>query len=160
MFPFKLACAAAVRMRTPGILFRDCAVQALPLTLIVRCWSRARTQERIHLQPPPANEFPAPNPMPVNLSRPVRFRAKELTDNAALGSDENPASFCMFLSARVALIHPYNVERIPVQRAWETLSAEHLQALGIDPGKCNSSSTLTAARIFMPSNRVPIPVRR
>jgi hypothetical protein len=43
---------------------------------------------------------------------------------------------------------PYNVERIPVQRAWETLSVEHLQELGIDPGECISSSTLTAAGIL------------
>ena len=44
------------------------------------------------------------------------------------------------LSARAAVMLPYNVERIPVQRAWETLSAEHLQELGIDPGECISSS--------------------
>ena len=120
--------------------FPECAVQALPL--IVRCWSRVRPLEGIHRQPSPANEFPAPDPMPVNLSRPVRLRAKGLTDNAGL--------VCMHLRARVAVMLPYNVERIPVQRAWETLSAEHLQALGIDPGKCISSSTLTAAGIFMP----------
>ena len=56
----------------------------------------------------------------------------------------------MLLSARAAVMLPYNVERIPVQRAWETLSAEHLQELGIDPGECISSSTFTAAGISMP----------
>ncbi len=108
-------------------------MQVLPLPLLVGCWSRARTLERIHLQPAPANEFPAQDPMPVSLSRPVRLRAKELTDTAGLASGENPALFCMLLSARVAVMLPYNVERIPVQRAWETLGAVHLQALGIDP---------------------------
>lgn len=64
MFPFKLACTAAMRMRIPGILFSRMRRAGLPVPLIVRCWSRVRTLERIHLQPPPANEFPAPDPMP------------------------------------------------------------------------------------------------
>jgi hypothetical protein len=42
-------------------------------------------------------------------------------------------SACMLLSARVAVMLTYSVERIPVQRAWETLSADHLHDLGIDP---------------------------
>ena len=42
-------------------------------------------------------------------------------------------SVCMLLSARAAVMVPYNVERVPVQRGWETLSAEHLYDLGIDP---------------------------
>src|SRR5688572_11881710 len=42
-------------------------------------------------------------------------------------------SGCMLLGARAAVMLPYSVERIPVQRAWETLSAEHFHDLGIDP---------------------------
>ncbi len=59
-------------------------------------------------------------------------------------------SVCMLLSARAAVRLPYNVEWVLVQRAWETLSAEHPHDLGIDPGDCISSSTLAAAGIFMP----------
>lgn len=39
-------------------------------------------------------------------------------------------SVCMLLSARAAVMLPYNVEWVLVQRAWETLSAEHPQSTG------------------------------
>lgn len=86
--------------------------------------------------------------MPVSLSRPVRLRAKELTDTAGLGSDENPALFCTLLSAPAAVMLPYNVERIPVQRAWATPSAVHLQALGIDPENVFPLQRSQAADIY------------
>jgi len=70
-------------------------------------------------------------------------------------------SVCMLLSARAAVMLPYNVERVPVQREREALSAEHLHEFRHRSGRRYFLFNAHGRRHFYASsNTVRIPIRR